>query len=178
MNLPSDVTKEPESVIQVRFQDCDPFGHLNNVRYIDYFLNARMDHLQNFYGVNIYKQEKPMTASWVIKKTQIAYLRPAMLAEEVVIRTRVIHYTDSTIVVEGLMLDKEAKHLKSVVWIEFAYISMATGRPTTHDEDWLHLLRSVSIESNYDADGYNRRAETARLEMKKRVENMIAVSGD
>ena len=29
----------------VRFQDCDPFGHLNNARYIDYFLNARQDQI-------------------------------------------------------------------------------------------------------------------------------------
>jgi len=168
MELSTDATKEPESVVQVRFQDCDPFGHLNNVRYLDYFLNARMDHLQSFYGVNIYSRERPMTASWVIKKTQIAYLRPAMLAEEVVIRTRVIHYTENTIVVEGLMLDKDAKHLKSIVWIEFAYINVTTGRPTAHDEEWMGLLRSVGIESNYDRDGFNRRAEAARVEMRKR----------
>ena len=29
-----------------RFSDCDPFGHLNNARYIDYFINAREDHLR------------------------------------------------------------------------------------------------------------------------------------
>ena len=27
----------------IRFQDCDPYSHLNNGRYLDYFMNARED---------------------------------------------------------------------------------------------------------------------------------------
>jgi acyl-CoA thioester hydrolase len=30
------LSKELESTAVIRFQDCDPFGHLNNARYIDY----------------------------------------------------------------------------------------------------------------------------------------------
>ena len=30
--------KTPESTRIVRFQDCDPYGHLNNAKYIDYLL--------------------------------------------------------------------------------------------------------------------------------------------
>ena len=33
--------KNPESKVVVRFPDCDPFNHLHNSRYIDYYLNAR-----------------------------------------------------------------------------------------------------------------------------------------
>ncbi|WP_192348725.1 hypothetical protein [Algoriphagus sp. Y33] len=35
------VEKIPESNSVIRFQDYDPFNHLNNARYIDYFINAR-----------------------------------------------------------------------------------------------------------------------------------------
>ena len=31
-----------KSRAKVRFQDCDPFNHLNNARYIDYFLKVEM----------------------------------------------------------------------------------------------------------------------------------------
>lgn len=44
-----DPPKELESIAVARFQDCDPFSHLNNARYIDYFLNAREDQLALFY---------------------------------------------------------------------------------------------------------------------------------
>ena len=29
----------PASVAEIRFSDCDPFGHLNNARFLDYFLH-------------------------------------------------------------------------------------------------------------------------------------------
>jgi acyl-CoA thioester hydrolase len=42
--------KTPISFYTVRFNDCDPLGHLNNSKYIDYFLNAREDHLKEHFG--------------------------------------------------------------------------------------------------------------------------------
>jgi acyl-CoA thioester hydrolase len=170
MDQPATIVKEPETLVPIRFQDCDPFGHLNNARYIDYFLNARMDHLLQVYGVNIYDRSQPFTASWVITKNQIAYLRPALLAEEVRIRTRLIHFTESAIVVEGLMLDKDLRHLKALLWVEFAYVNVTTGRPTSHPEHWMSLLRSVAIDSGYDPNGFNQRVEQARQQLRQRAQ--------
>jgi acyl-CoA thioesterase FadM len=44
---------QPKSFYTVRFSDCDPMGHLNNARYIDYMLNAREDHLKQAYQINL-----------------------------------------------------------------------------------------------------------------------------
>src|SRR5436309_13513016 len=118
LNLQNPV-REPETLATIRFQDCDPFGHLNNARYIDYFFNARQDQLVEHYNLYTYEPNSPAQASWVVKKTQIAYLRPAQVMEQVLIRTRLIHFTDKTLVVEGLMLDKEGNQLKALVWVEF-----------------------------------------------------------
>ena len=43
-----------ESKVLIRFSDCDPFNHLNNARYIDYFINAREDQLLANINFNIY----------------------------------------------------------------------------------------------------------------------------
>lgn len=43
-----------ESQSLVRFQDCDPFNHLNNAAYLNYLVNAREDQLIEAYGINIY----------------------------------------------------------------------------------------------------------------------------
>ncbi len=50
-------SKEPVSNVVIRFQDCDPFGHLNNARYIDYFINAREGHLVEYYNLDIYERQ-------------------------------------------------------------------------------------------------------------------------
>jgi len=40
-------------LVKIRFQDCDPFNHLNNSKYIDYFINTREDQLLEYYGLEI-----------------------------------------------------------------------------------------------------------------------------
>lgn len=160
---------EPETLVTVRFQDCDPFGHLNNARYIDYFFNARQDQLVEHYNLSTYEPDSPAQASWVVKKTQLAYLRPAKVMEQVLVRTRLIHFTDKTLVMEGLMLDREGKHLKAFSWVEFTYVSLTTGRPTSHSEEMMGLCRTILVPMNYNPDEFNRRVEAVGLEFKLRT---------
>ncbi len=45
-SMKSITNKTPEVLTSqaiIRFQDCDPYAHLNNGRYLDYFMNARED---------------------------------------------------------------------------------------------------------------------------------------
>ena len=58
------IVKEPTSSVIIRFQDCDPFGHLNNARYLDYFINAREDHLAEYYDLDIYERQKQLNINW------------------------------------------------------------------------------------------------------------------
>lgn len=43
--------KEVSTTVKVRFSDCDPIGHLNNVKYLEYMFNAREDHVETFMGL-------------------------------------------------------------------------------------------------------------------------------
>ena len=165
MNGILDSSRELESTAVARFQDCDPFGHLNNARYIDYFLNARQDQIAEHYQLYTYKAG--MQASWVVRKTQIAYVRPVSTMEEVLIRTRLTHFDESSLVVEGLMLDKDARHLKAVAWFDFVYISLVSGRPANHPEELLSLFSSAAFESEYDPNGFNRRVEALRRQIRR-----------
>lgn len=140
--LPTDLS----STAIIRFQDCDPFGHLNNARYIDYFMNARSDHLATYYDFHLVEFGKQPSVSWVVTKNQIAYLAPAFVAEEVVIRTRLLAATPKTVTVEAVMLDRSERHVKAVYWMDLTYVSLTTGRPTTHDDELFEFLNSVRYE--------------------------------
>ena len=136
-------TKEPHSKVTIRFQDCDPFGHLNNAAYINYFINAREDHLQQFYSIDIYERQKDTKENWFITKNQIAYFQPCGIMEEVTIKTRLLRFTNNVILIEGLMLDAAGEKLKSVIWIEFRYVNVETGRLARHPDDLVSLLTAV-----------------------------------
>src|SRR5436190_23413254 len=95
--------KDLETTALIRFQDCDPFQHLNNARYIDYFMNAREDQLKQFYNFDIFKETQRTGQGWVVTKNQLAYLHPAMLQEQVLIRTLLVQMTETVLVIEGMM---------------------------------------------------------------------------
>lgn len=166
MNKENNLPKELESEGVARFQDCDPFGHLNNARYMDYFINAREDHLIQFYNLNIYEHADKAKAAWVISKTQIAYLRPVLVMEKVRIRTRVLFFSENNIVVEGLMLDSEGTRLKSMLWMEFAYVSLTSGRPMKHPPEMMDLLQKALFSDSFNPDGFNQRVEAIRAEVR------------
>lgn len=155
-----------ESTAVIRFQDCDPFGHLNNARYIDYFLNARQDQIAAGYGLALYEKGVQPRESWVVSKTQIAYLAPAALAEEVLIRTHLIEYSENRLVVEGEMFDRSARRLKAVTWMEFVYVSLLSGRRTSHPQDMMELFSQVQVPGVFTEDGFNRRVSELRAERR------------
>ena len=164
--------REPQSLVVVRFQDCDPFGHLNNARYIDYFLNARQDQLAEHYQLRTY--EPGMQASWVVRTTQIAYLRPVAAMEEVLVRTRLLDFGESSLVVEGLMLDKQARNLKALIWFDFVYISLANGRPARHPEDLRQRFETVVMPDPFDPAGFRQRVDAVRLDIRRGAPGSIS----
>ena len=148
------MNKYPESKTVIRFQDCDAFGHLNNVHFIDYFINAREDHLRDYYSFNLYEHARSSNHNWFIGKHEIAYLRPAGLGETVTIRTSLIDLSKRALTVEGIMLDETGKKLKAVQWTTFRYVDLDQGKSAIHPEELDNLLHSILLEDveNKDLD--------------------------
>jgi thioesterase-3 len=126
--------KTPESTHTIRFPDCDPFNHLNNSRYIDYFINAREDHLTSFHNFEIYKYAHKTGKSWVVSQNQVAYLNPAVLMEKVIIQSTILELNASDILVEMRMWDEKKTRLKSLLWTRFVHIDMRELKRTNHDQ--------------------------------------------
>ncbi|PBQ31425.1 thioesterase [Sphingobacteriaceae bacterium] len=135
--------KHPESEARIRFPDCDPFNHLNNSKYIDYIINAREDHLLNYYDFDLHKIARESGISWVVAQNQIAYLSPAVLMETVIIQTRLIHFDDKSLLMEAIMWDKSKTRLKAVLWSKFAHFNLRTMRSEIHSPEFTALFESL-----------------------------------
>lgn len=146
MNLP----KVVESRTKIRFQDCDPFNHLNNGKYTDYFMNHREDELIKNYGIDIYKMAKLEGKSWVSSANQIAYLKPALLMETVSIESQLIYFDESSLRAEMRMYNEDKSQLKSIIWCEFVHYNLQTQKRQTHSEDMMALFHSIlkPVDSN------------------------------
>lgn len=134
-----------ESKSKIRFQDCDPFNHLNNSKYIDYFINAREDQLLENYNLDVFKHFKTYGKGWVVASNQISYLSSADLMEEVLIESQLINVSDKSITAEMKMWNSNKTKLKSILWVKFVYFDIKQQKSTSHPSDLMELLESIVI---------------------------------
>ena len=148
------ISKLWESKALIRFSDCDPFNHLNNARYIDYFINAREDHLLAYINFSIYHFAAEFGLGWVVSKNQIAYLKPAFLMETVIIDSTLLQLGATDLLVEMKMWNERKDKLKSVFWMHLVHINIKTQKPENHSQNLLDTFRPFenTIDENISFD--------------------------
>ena len=133
------------TISKVRFQDCDPFSHLNNSRYLDYFINAREDQIMENYDLNIFDIAKKKGLGWVIGSNQIAYLKPALIMETIIIDSQLISITPRSLKVEMRMWNEKQTQLKSILWTNFIHFDLKTQKSITHSEEFSELFNDILL---------------------------------
>lgn len=135
--------KKLESKAKIRFQDCDPFNHLNNSKYFDYYLNAREDQLLQYYNLDIFKIIREDKLGWVVSSSQISYLIPAFTMEEVLIETQLIQFSSKHLMIEARMFNKDKTVLKSFCWMGFIHFNLRTNQVQSHSEYFMNLFNDI-----------------------------------
>ena len=136
--------KRPESKSKIRFPDCDPFNHLNNSKYIDYFLNAREDQLLSYYEFDLAKFAQEKGIAWLVTQNQIAYFKPATLMETVVIQTHLFYYDERELKLEATMWNEEKTVLKSVLWAKFTHFNLVSKKSAVHSTELLAWFKEIA----------------------------------
>lgn len=140
------MSEEISVTTKIRFSDCDPLGHLNNVRYLDYMLNAREDHVEEFYGFTYEQYTKRTGCTWVTIQNEIAYLKEVRYNTMVVISSKTIEIEDRTAKVELLMKSADEKTIYAVLWITVIYFNVKTRKSERQPDDIKDLFRKYSVE--------------------------------
>lgn len=160
---------EPESTAWIDFQDCDPFGHLNNVKYLNYIMSARTQQLRDAYGFDIYDHTTKTGNGWVVGTTHISYLAPARYNETVKIKTRLLHADNFRIVPEAVMTSADGTRIHAVAWVEFVYVNVATGRPVKHAPELKQFLESLVVPgSEWAAEDFSLRVREIQKQARSR----------
>lgn len=132
--------------MSIRFSDCDLYGHLNNIWYIKYFLDAREDHLAASYGLTLGGFAK-QGVGWVVSTNQVSYFRPAMVNEEVVMRSGLVEFSNNHVLVEMQMIDTKRTHVKSALWSKFVHVGLKDGRKTDHSQAMMELFEKIKLDN-------------------------------
>lgn len=151
----------PESKMLIRFSDCDLYGHLSNIQYVKYFMDAREDHIAESYGLSLAGFAK-QGVGWVVSSNQIAYFRSAKVNEPVILRSAIIELSANHILVEMQMLDEARTNVKAVMWSKFVHVSLKDGRKTEHSSELMTLFGAIRT-SDVTLDFDNRMSELKSL---------------
>ncbi|WP_375417145.1 acyl-CoA thioesterase [uncultured Hymenobacter sp.] len=166
--MPPTPLRTPETRHRVHSQDCDPLGHLNNARYLDYFLNAREEHVLTHYAGEFDQFMQARAAAWVIAKHHLSYLKPARPGQQVRILSQLIHFDNSNLVVEMQMRDEAGTRLLALLWSEMAFVQLPAGTRLDHPDALMDLLDALDVDTiAYDPDGFDERVKRVRQELKQ-----------
>lgn len=118
--------RETSSTAKIRFNDCDPLGHLNNARYIDYMLNAREDHVEEHYPFSYQEMVAKTAATFVTVMNEIAYLKEVKYGQTVEITSKIIELLGRTCKVEILMKHITTGKILAVMWTNVIWFDLKT----------------------------------------------------
>jgi len=126
--------------VHVRFSDVDVYGHVNNVKYFEYFQEARIQ-LMVASG-----RELGQGYHLVVAQTDVDYRRPILFrAEPYDCRTWVSRVGSTSVVFESVVRDgNDVLARAKVVGV---CIDSATGRPATVPEEFRDLVGAVTPSS-------------------------------
>ena len=138
--------REISNLVRIRFGDCDPIGHLNNVKYIEYMLNAREDHVESGYGFTYEEYTRKTGCTWITIQNEIAYLKEVRYNAKVIISSKTIEVGDRVSKVEILMKSEDGKTIHSILWMTVIYFNMKTRKSDVHPEDTKRLFEKFLVD--------------------------------
>ena len=137
---------ETTSKAKIRFIDCDPIGHLNNSKYLDYMLNAREDHVEDNYGFTYQDIIKQTGSTWVTIQNEIAYLKEVRYNTTVEVTSKIIEIGSRTSTVEIIMKNPDTGLVNAVLWTTVIFFNLTTRKADVLPEHLQELFTKFFVE--------------------------------
>ncbi len=121
-----------EQTFPVRFYECDAYGHVNHANYLRYMQEAAFAASADV-GYDAAKYEA-MDRQWLIRETDITYLRPFQFGDTVHIKTWVSDFRRVRSRRAYELRNEETGELMAEAHTDWVYIDTKTKRPSTVPE--------------------------------------------
>lgn len=122
---------------QLRFNDIDILGHLNNTVYFSLYDLGKARYMEEV-GL---REAGPTPPASVIADIHCTYLQPIHYGDEIYILTHCSEIGDKSFVLEQEMVDGEG-NVRSKCRTVMVYLDMATGSPASVPESYRKLIKA------------------------------------
>jgi acyl-CoA thioester hydrolase len=132
------------STFNVRFYECDAYGHVNNTNYLRYMQEAALD-ASAAAGYDA-KRYDEMQRSWHIHATDIEYLRPAKYGDVIAVKTWVMDARRVTSRRAYELHNVTTGEVAAKATTDWAFLDTVNGKPAVIPGEMIHALIGDSPE--------------------------------
>jgi acyl-CoA thioester hydrolase len=129
--------------LKVRFSDVDVYGHVNNVKYFEYFQEARIQ-----YVMDMLADEELEWREHVVARVDVDYRRPILLRQEpYVVRSWVSHVGTKSFTISGEVRDcvgEDAVTLARSDVVMVTFDRQAQSAAPMHEAQRIRLLQALA----------------------------------
>ncbi len=109
--------------VQLRFNDADLFGHVNNSVYLQFFDLAKFDYFRTVMGEGFEIKDIAL----VVVNINCDFYAPSFIEEKLQVKTATIKIGDRSLVIEQRILNPETDEVKCVGRTVMAGFDLATN---------------------------------------------------
>ncbi len=99
-----------ESPVQIRFNDIDLLGHVNNATLQEYFDLGRMHYIHEAFGDELFKGNKAL----IIASIHTDFVMPTFLREDIVVKTAILRIGEKSLQMEQHLVETNTNEVKAV----------------------------------------------------------------
>ena len=117
--------------VQIRFNDVDLFGHLNNSVYVEFFDMGKLLYFMQFMGGHFEKQASVP----VVATINCTFCTPTYIDDRLEVYTAVASIGEKSLVLEQRIIDSN-KNVKCIATTHMVNVDAKTGRPVPVTDEW------------------------------------------
>lgn len=137
-----------EHRLVVRPDDIDALGHANNLVYLRWMLDAALAH-SALVGWS-QADHLRLGSGWVVRSHRIRYLRPALVGQEIIVRTWVALTKRVTSLRRYQILRADDLARLAAAETDWAYVRFDTGQPTRIPPEVAAAFEIVELDAGLD----------------------------
>lgn len=122
--------------VQIRFNDIDLLGHVNNATIQEYFDLGRMYYIHDVFGDELFKGHFRL----IIASINTDFLLPVFLREHIEVKTAIYHIGTKSLKMEQHLVDTKNHALKAVCQSVMVGFDKKSHQPIEIKDEWRALI--------------------------------------
>ena len=144
--MDKDYTFYHQTPIQIRFNDVDIMGHVNNSVYQNYFDYARMQYFEKVFGYRMDWYDKAL----VLVKIEIEYFQPVQMYDSIRVLTKVVHLGNKSLRMEQRLVGEQPEDVRCTNRAVLSGFNYIQGKSLELLDIWRESIKDYEKDLNFD----------------------------